>query len=448
VPTTLDCTLLRDVFGSAELREAFDSRALLQSWLDAERGLAEAEAEVGIVPRAAAERIARECDASLYDLDALREGIAESQHPLVPLIRALAERCGEDGGWVHWGATTQDILDTGLALQIRSALVPIGRDLERSTAAAVRLAGEHRDTPMAGRTHGQHAVPITFGLKAATWADELARGEERLRRAREAALTAQLAGAAGTLAALGEQGPEVRRAFARVLGLAEAELPWYAARDRLRDLGHALEEIAAAGERIAAEIVRLQSTEIAEASEPLAKGHVGSSTMPQKRNPFTCHYLIASARLLRATVSALTASPAHAHERDMGLWAVEWLALPEAMILAGGLLDKLAHVLEGLQVDPERMRANLGLTRGQIMAESVMMALGRGVGHEHAHELVTAATRRATAEGRELGDVLAGDEEVAAYLSAGELSRLLDPASYLGLSGAAVDAVIGENPAS
>ncbi len=444
MPTTLDCELLRDLFGSAEVREAFDSRALLQGWLDAERALAEAEAEVGVVPRASAERIAQECDASLYEMATLREGIAETQHPLVPLVRALSERCGEAGAWVHWGATTQDVTDTGAVLQVRRALGPIKRDLGRARRAAARLAARYRDTPMAGRSHGQHAVPITFGLKAASWADELGRCEERLRAAAEAALTGQLAGAAGTLASLGEDAAAVRASFCRTLGLAEGKVGWHAARDRFRDLLHALDEIASAAERIAAEVVRLQTTEIGEAAEPLAAGHVGSSTMPQKRNPMICEYVVASARLLRASTSALRGTAAHANERDMSIWAIEWIAIPQALILAGGILEKLAHVLEGLHVDPERMRANLGLTRGQIMAEAAMMALGRAIGHERAHELVTGATRRATAEGRDLTDILAEDPEVSRHLPPADIARLLDPTAYLGLAAADVDAVTRE----
>lgn len=419
----------------------FESRALVQSWLDVERALAEAEAEVGVIPAAAAERIAAEADASLYDFAELREGIAASKHPLVPLIRALVERCGDEGGWVHWGATTQDIVDTALVLQARAALAPIARDLERSYRAACALALRHRDTPMAGRTHFQHAVPITFGLKAATWADELARCRERLDRAAETASTAQLAGAAGTLATLGESAEAVQEAFSKRLGLARADVHWHATRDRLRDLGHALSEIASAAERIAAEIVRLQSTEITEVGEPSTDAHVGSSTMPQKRNPMTCEYVVASSRLLRAQVGVLLDSPAHAFERDMGYWAAEWVALPEALVLAAGVVDKLASVLEGLEVDAARMRANLDVSRGRIMAEAVMMALGRSLGHERAHELVLQASRRAASEGRDLREVLAEEPEVTARLSGPELDQLFDPTSYLGLADAAVGAV-------
>jgi adenylosuccinate lyase/3-carboxy-cis,cis-muconate cycloisomerase len=441
VATTLDCVVLGDLYGTPELREIFDSRALVQAWLDVERALAEAQAEVGVVPAAAAERIAAEADAAGFDLDALREGVLATQHPLVPLVRELAERCGEGGRWVHWGATTQDIVDTALVLLAGQALRPIERDLDRALRAAAGLAARYRDTPMAGRTHGQHAVPITFGLKAAGWADELGRAVLRLRRAAESASTAQLSGAAGTLASLGGDAAAVQESFCRRLGLARADVHWHATRDRLRDLAHALSEVGAAAERICAEIVRLQATEVAEVAEPATDAHVGSSTMPQKRNPMTCEYVVASAHLLRAATGVLVHSPAHAHERDMGYWAAEWVALPSAFILAGGIADKLASVLGGLAVDAGRMRDNLELTRGQIMAEAVMMELGRTIGHERAHVLVLAASRRAAASGKPLHDALCEDPEIGARLTPAELERLLDPAGYLGLAAASAESV-------
>jgi 3-carboxy-cis,cis-muconate cycloisomerase len=438
--TTLDCEVLRDLYGTAELRSVFDSRALVQAWLDVERALAEAEADVGVIPADAAARIAAEADAALFDLDALRAGIVESQHPLVPLIRALVERCGEHGAWVHWGATTQDIIDTGLVLQVRAGLGPIRRDLDRAVAASAALARAHVDTAMAGRTHGQHAVPITFGLKAATWTDELTSCAARLQRAEERVATAQLAGAAGTLASLGADAAAVRTAFCAELELAEAEVPWHTSRDRLRDLAHALSEVAGAAERIATEIVLLQSTEVAEVAEPTNDAHVGSSTMPQKRNPMTSEYVIATARLVRGATGVLAGSAAHAHERDMGAWATEWIALPQAMILTGGLLDKLAQILEGLRVDGDRMRANLELTQGRIMAEAAMMELARSIGHERAHAAVTAAVRRAEDDRVDLGSVLRSDPEIGARLSPAQLEAILDPAGYLGLAGAAAEA--------
>jgi adenylosuccinate lyase/3-carboxy-cis,cis-muconate cycloisomerase len=308
-------------------------------------------------------------------------------------------------------------------------------------AAAAALALRYRATPMAGRTHAQHAVPITFGLKVATWVDELGRARERLGRAGETALTAQLSGAAGTLAALRDDASSVQEAFCRRLGLRRADVHWHATRDRLRDVAHALNEIASAAERIASEVVRLESTEIGEAAEPATEAHVGSSTMPQKRNPMVCEYVVASARLLRGSTGVLVDSPAHAFERDMGFWAAEWIALPQALILAGGIVDKLSAILEGLDVDEARMAANLELTRGQIMAEAVMMELGRAVGHEHAHELVLAVSRRAAADGRTLREGLAADPVVAQHLSAAQIERLLDPSGYLGIAEESVDAV-------
>jgi 3-carboxy-cis,cis-muconate cycloisomerase len=442
LPTTLDSEVLRDLYGSAEVRAVFESRSLVQSWLDVERALAEAEAEAGVIPSASAERIAHEADAAFYDLDALRDGIADSQHPLVPLLRALTERCGEHGGWVHWGATTQDVIDTGLVLQVRSGLAPITRDLDRATTAAERLADEFAEAPVAGRTHGQHAVPITFGFKAASWTDELRRAGARTAAAAEGISVAQLGGAAGTLASLGEAAAPVRSAFARALGLAEAEIAWHVARDRFRDLAHALDEVGAVAERIATEVVRLQATEIAEVLEPAADGHVGSSTMPQKRNPMVSEYIAASARLLRGSTAALRSHPAHAHERDMAAWAVEWIAIPQALILAGGLTAKLADLLEGLVVDPVRMLTNLGLTRDHVMAEAAMMALARAVGHSDAHAIVAAAARRANAEARGLGEVLAEDPAVAGHLTADEIAELLSPSAYVDAAALAVERVL------
>ncbi len=432
--TALDSEVLGDLFGTAEARSALDDRALIQGWLDAERALALAEAEVGVIPAAAAERIAAQADASLYDLGEIRKGIVESQHPLVPFLRALVVRCGDVGGYVHWGATTQDVMDTGAVLQIRAALVPIERDLRRVTRAAAGLARKHAATAIAGRTHGQHAVPTTFGLKAASWADELHRAEERLGHARAAVLTAQLGGAAGTLASLGDNASAVRSVYCRLLDLAEPDVPWHATRDRIRDLVHGLGAIGAAAERIASEIVRLQATEVAEASEPASELSVGSSTMPQKRNPMVCEYVIASARLLRGPLTVLEGSAAHANERDMGAWAPEWIAVPEALILTAGLLDKLAGVLEGLEVDAERMRTNLDLTGGAIMAEAVMMALARTMGHERAHSAVSAASRRAVETRSDLHAALLADTELTASLEPHELDELLDPSRYLGLA--------------
>lgn len=429
----LGSALLRDLYGTPEVRAALDSRALIQGWLDAEVALARAEADVGVIPVEAAERIAAEAIAARFDVDALRQGIADSQHPLVPLIRELSERCEAHGAYVHWGATTQDIIDTGAMLQSRSAIALIRADVNGAAVAAAQLAERHAADPMPGRTHGQHAVPIAFGQKAASWADELGRCGARLDRLGAEVVCGQLGGAAGSLAALGDRADAVRARYAEHLGMPVPGVAWHAARDRVRDVGHALAQVAAAGERIAAEIVRLQATEVAELREPAAPGHVGSSTMPQKRNPMTSEYLIASARLAYAAAGALQLSPAHAGERDMGLWAVEWVALPEALVLTSSVASKLRWILDGLEVDTARMRSNVDLTRGAIMAEAVMMDMARHWGHEGAHRIVARASARASAEGLPLDAALALDPEVTAVYAADQLAQLVaNPGSYLG----------------
>ncbi len=432
--TTLDCELFRDLFGSAAMRSAFDTRSMVQAWLNAEAALAVAEAQVGVIPAAAAARIVSEARVEYYDLAELRRGIAESQHPLVPVIRAVAARCAEHGAYVHWGATTQDIIDTGMVLQVRDALPLLVERVSSARAACLALAHEFAQSPMPARTHGQHAVPMTFGFKAAGWADELSRVEGRLVAARETISVAQLGGAGGTLASLAADADRVLDAFCAQLDLRRPDVPWFTARDRIRDVGHALAELGASAERIAAEVIRLQATEVGELAEGSGDAHVGSSTMPQKRNPMLAEYLVASARLMRGIVGTLANATAHAGERDMSLWAVEWLAVPQAFILAGGVAEKLVDLVSSLEVDPARMRANLDLTDGAILAEAAMMALAGACGHEQAHALVMAASREAIATDRTLLEVLAADPRAGQLLDSTLLARLRDPEAYLGWS--------------
>jgi 3-carboxy-cis,cis-muconate cycloisomerase len=430
--TTLDCILLRDIFGTERMRSVFDSRALLQAWLDVEAALAGAEAEVGLVPAWAAEAIAAAARAEAFDLDALREGMGSSQHPLVPTVRALTEAAGEAGHWVHWGATTQDVMDTGAVLQVRAALELVEGSLEGLIAALAGQARRYAATPMVGRTHGQQAVPITFGLVVAVWLDELGRTRERLRELRGRVLVAQLGGAAGTLASLGDDAPAVRAAFARRLGLGPSPTPWHTARDGFAELVSTLGLLAATMEKIAHAMIRLQSTELAEAGEPAAPGHVGSSTMPQKRNPMISEYVAACCKLVRGLTPVMQGAMVGEHERDMASWAVEWILIPQAFILTDGALMQLVEICAGLVVDEERMAANLELTGGAILAERVMLALGRELGREQAHHLVTEATREAERRGVTLRDALRDRTEVTAILSETELDELLDPAGYLG----------------
>jgi 3-carboxy-cis,cis-muconate cycloisomerase len=434
MPTSLDCALLGDFFGTQAMRELFDSRALLQSWLEVEAVLAEAEAECGLIPAAAAAAIRAAADARDYDLGELGTEILQTQHPLVPIVRALTAAAGDAGRYVHYGATTQDIMDTACVLQVRDGLALLTEDLDDIRNGLASVARDHAATPMAGRTHGQHAVPITLGLKASVWLSELDRAAERLQACRPRVLVGQLAGAAGTLATLGEDAPGVRRVYCRRLGLAEPPAPWHAARDGLGELVSCLALLAAALERFALEIVSLQSTELAEVAEPLVPGHVGSSTMPQKRNPHACELAAAACKLLRGLAPVMVGSMIGSHERDMAVWATEWMIVPQAMILASGALAGLRPVARGLVVDPARMRENLDATRGGIMAEALMIAASPSLGRDQAHEELIRLTRAADRDGVTLREAAERDEAFAGALGADGIAQALDPAGYLGES--------------
>jgi len=414
------------------MRTVFDSRALLQAWLDVEAALAEAEAEVGIIPQKAAEQILQAADAARFDLDALREQMRLSQHPLVPTVRALAEAAGDAGQYVHWGATTQDIMDTAMVLQVRAALDLVEGTLGELIARLAAQARSGAETQMAGRTHGQHALPITFGLKLAVWLDELGRTRERLAGCRARVLTGELAGGAGTLASLGADAAAVREAFCRRLSLAAPTTPWHVARDGFAELVSVLGILAGTIEKIALEVVRLQSTEVGEVAEPAGPAHVGSSTMPQKRNPMVSEYVAAVCKLVRGLVPTMQAAMVGAHERDMSSWATEWLLVPQAFIMTDGALTQLLTIVEGLDVNEERMAANLELSRGSILAEAVMLALGRHIGREPAHELMQSIARDAERRGVHLLVALREQPEASSFLSETELERLLDATAYLG----------------
>ncbi len=422
------------------MREVFDSRALLQAWLDVEAALAEAEAEVGVIPDSAASAIRKSARAEQFDLDTLRREMSRSQHPLVPTVEALAVAAGDAGRFVHWGATTQDIMDTAAVLQIRAGLDLIEPELGRLIAQLAGEAERHARTPMAGRTHGQHAVPTTFGLVLAVWVDELGRSRTRLAECRERVLVAELGGAAGTLASLGADGPAVREAFARRLDLAVPTTPWHTARDGFAELVSALATLAATMEKIALGIVRLQSTEVHEVGEAETPEHVGSSTMPQKRNPMSSEYVAAACKLVRGLAPVMQGAMIGEHERDMASWAAEWLLIPQAFILTDGALSRLVEITGNLFVDERRMAANLELTRGAILSESVMLALGRHVGRTRAHHLMTDVTRAAERRGVDLLAALRDHPEVSSLLGDSELEQLLDPGSYLGEAPALAEA--------
>jgi 3-carboxy-cis,cis-muconate cycloisomerase len=425
--------LLGGLSGDPDVDAELTDRALLQAMLDAEAALAAAAADCDLAPRAAAEAIAAQCRADLYDPAALARAADAAGNPVVPLVRALTEAVPPDArAWVHLGATSQDILDTALVLVAVRAVGPVLGHCDAAAAAAARLADAHRDTLMVARTLGQHAAPTTFGLKAAGWLVGLTEARARLRQAR-AALPAQLAGAVGTLAALGPAGPAVADRYAARLGLAAAPLPWHTRRQPLLDLATALGGLLAATGKIALDIGLLAQTDVGEVTEG-GTDRGGSSAMPHKHNPVDSVLVTAAARRAPGLLATLFAAAVHEHERAAGAWHAEWEPLLDLLHLAGGAAGRTARMLTGLRVDPERMRTNLAATGGRVLAEAVAARLAPALGRSAAHDAVARAARQPS-----FRDALLADPDVRAQLSEREVDEVLDPRGWLGSAGEFVD---------
>jgi len=438
-----DSDLLRDVYVSSTMAEIFAAERQLQAWLDVEAALARAEASLDLIPTAAAEEITRKAKAANLDLDAYRAGLRESLHPIVPMVRLLTAACdGDHGQYVHWGATTQDIMDTGMVLQLVAADELLLAELTRLRAAAATLAARYRSSIMPGRTHGQHAVPITFGYKAAVWVDELDRHLDAFTRASEAMRVVQFGGAAGTLASVGLSGIDVRRELAADLGLAEPRITWHVSRDRLVAYAFEHASVALFLQRLSREIALLQGTEMAEVAEPFHHGKVGSSTMPHKRNPVLCETVWSLAVLVQDTFRSLMTASVQQHERDMATWQIEWDAVPRLCVNSHQALIIAADVLEGLQVDEARMRANVELTNGLIMSESTMMRLAPSIGRQEAHDVVYDASMTAFEQGTSLAELIGADERVRAALG-DEADQLAAPETVVDAAEQLVDDVLG-----
>jgi 3-carboxy-cis,cis-muconate cycloisomerase len=444
----IDSSIYGGLFTTPAMRAVFADEARLQRMLDVEAALARAEAKLGLIPTEAAAEITARADVSRFDLAAIGRGTELVGYPIVPLIKALSQACAGDAGrWVHWGATTQDIIDTALVLQLRDGLELIRGDLEGIEVALVDLARRDRDTPMAGRTHAQHALPITFGFKCALWLAPLQRHSDRLARLSGEVAVVQFGGAVGTLASLGADGIPVMEALAAELGLRTPPIAWHVGRDGLAEVASFLGLLTGSLGKIATDIALLMQAEIGEVAEPYREGRGGSSTMPQKRNPIACEFILACARNVRELVPVMLDAMVQDHERATGPWHAEWVALPQAFALTAGALHHTRALLEGLVVDPARMRRNLEVTRGMISAEAVMMALAPHVGRDDAHHLVAAACDRALADGRHLLEELQADAAITAHLPPARLVELLDPQNYTGLAGEFVDRVLARDPA-
>ncbi|HZT51235.1 MAG TPA: 3-carboxy-cis,cis-muconate cycloisomerase, partial [Stellaceae bacterium] len=439
----LDSLVFRDIFATEPMRRVFADETRVQFYLDIEAALARVEARLGVIPQEAADEIVRHCRADEIDFARLKTQTERIGYPVLPVVQQLVALCRDGlGEWCHWGATTQDITDTATVLQIRDGLALVGAELDAIGAALADLARRHRDTPMAARSNLQQAVPITFGYKMAVLLAGIDRHRARLAELRPRVLVGEFAGASGTLASLGPDGLRVQAALMAELGLAQPEIAWHTMRDRIAEVGCFLGLVTGTLGKLATDVKLMMQTEVEEVYEPFAEGRGSSSTMPQKRNPISSVYITACVAVVRQHVAALLDAMVEDHERATGPWEIEWIVLPEIFCLAAAALRQARFVLEGLVVDPARMRRNLDATGGLIVSEAVMMGLGPYLGRQRAHDLVYDICRKAIGTGRPFLDLLAEDKEIAPHLGRAALAQLVDPANYLGLSGEMVDRVL------
>jgi 3-carboxy-cis,cis-muconate cycloisomerase len=443
--------LLDLLFGSAAVNGIFTDRSRLQRMLDFEAALARAEAQVEVIPISAARRITEQCRADLFDLAALRQATVKTGNHAIPIVKHLTELVGqhdeEAKRYVHWGATSQDVVDTGLMLQLRDALGAIQSDLNPLCERLTGLAVQYRSTPVAARTLLQQAVPTVFGLKVAGWLDALARHRIRIQELQERAIVLQFGGAAGTLAMLGDRGLDVAVALAQELQLALPALPWHSHRDRVVEVATTLGLLTGTLGKIARDISLQMQTEVGEVFEPSGEGRGGSSTMPHKRNPITCAVVLAAAQRVPGLVGTMLAAMPQEHERTLEGWHAEWETLPEIVRVSAGALHQMVEMVAGLEVDPTRMQQNLELTNGLIFAEAVTAVLGKKVGKSKAHQILEAASRKSIAEKKHLREVLAADPQVMPHLNREEIVSLFEPLNYTGVAGKFIDRAIESSKA-
>ena len=441
----VDSFLFNDMFGSEEMRKIFDDINWVQKWLDVEVALAEAEADRGVIPREAAHEIAKRAKIEHLEHQKIREKFDQLGHPLMALIKVLQQECkGGAGEFIHWGATTQDIMDTALILQIKEALIIIRNDLNEILRILIAMAKAHRDTVMIGRTHGQHALPTTFGFKVAIWCKEITRHMERLDECKKRVLTGQLGGAVGTMASFGEEGLEIQRIMMEKLGLDIPDIAWHAARDRIAELINVLNMISSTLGKIAEEIFLLQKNEINELEEAFVADKISSSTMPHKKNPATCEAIVGLSRVIQ-TLAYLSGEIMRAeHERDMILLKCEWLFVPQYFVMFGAILKHSRKLLQGLRINKSQMKKNLEVTDGLILSEQIMLHLAQKLGRQKSHEIIKKLTNKVTMEHASFEEVLLSDPEISKYFARDEIKKLLNPIFYTGLSALFVDKIVAE----
>lgn len=425
-------------FKQPQMSEIFSDHGRLQGMLDFEAALARAEASTGLIPAEVVEDIQANCRAELFDFAELAVAIGNAGNSAIPLVKALGKKIAARNPtaerYVHMGATSQDVMDSGLVLQLREAIVLLERDLAELAESLARQAQRYAVTPLAGRTWLQQATPVTLGMKIAGWLGAITRHRQRLQELKPRLLSLQFGGASGTLAALGEQALPVAEALARELQLTLPEQPWHTQRDRLVEFASWLGLIAGSLGKMGRDISLLMQTEVGEVFEPAAAGKGGSSTMPHKRNPVGAAVMISASVRAPGLVATMFAAMPQEHERSLGLWHAEWETLPELCCLVSGSLQQALQVIPALEVNAEQMLTNLDSTRGLVLAEAVSIALAQRIGRDAAHHLIEQSCRQAVQQGLHLREVLGADPQVSAELSAAELDHLLDPANYLGLA--------------
>jgi 3-carboxy-cis,cis-muconate cycloisomerase len=440
MPSTLiDSKIYKDLFGTEEMRDIFSDDSYIGRCVRVEAALAKVQGNIGVIPKDAAKTIIKMATPKAIDRKALKDDMEIVGRVIAPIVKQLTAACGDQGAYVHWGATTQDIMDTVVVLQIRDAFAIIDKGVNEIIHILKRLTHEHRDTLMAGRTAGQQALPTTFGLKTVVWLEEMLRHQERLVQMKPRILTGQFGGAVGTLASLGDQGLHVQAALMKELDLDQPLVTWHAARDRFVEVCLTLTMMTGSLGKFATEVGSLMQTEISEVFEGYSPGRGSSSTMPQKRNPRFAEFIPAITKLANHNAGLMLEAMSREHERSGPPWMAEWAALPEIFILTSGALQQSIAMLDTLDVRKERMRENLELTNGLILSEAVMMALAPYLSRLGAKKIVGQSCEIALKENKHLRDVLAKMPDVSKHLSKKELDALFDPANYLGLAGKIID---------
>ena len=441
--TIIDSRIFGNLFSSDAMRQVWSDENRTAKYVEIEGALAAVQGRLGIIPQEAADEIVRNCDIGRIDMEKLRAETERIGYPVLGVVSQLGALCRDRlGEYCHWGATTQDITDTATVLQIREGLAIVDADLAAISAALAGLARRYRDTPIVGRSNLQQAIPVTFGYKMATILAAVERHRERLAQLKPRVLVGEFGGACGTLASIEKGALETQAGLMAELGLGQPAIAWHTVRDCIAEVGCFLGIVGGTLGKLSMDVKLMMQTEVAEVYEPYAPGRGSSSTMPQKRNPISSCYIHAAVSVVRQHAAALMDAMIADHERSTGPWEIEWIVLPETFCLMAGALKQTRCILEGLEVDAAKMRANIDLTNGLVMSEAVMMGLGRHIGRETAHDLVDDICREAIRQGRSLLDLLAEHPEINRHLDRAALAKLCEPANYLGQAGVMVDRVL------